>query len=105
MGTCLSRDRSNKGCMAYTADQVGVRGTNVIEDERHCPCDRDSVMSHQSQSVISQNMASTAKLALTSTVTLSTGYRMPLLGFGVFQNYDTKALRVGGIQSGLSVSA
>jgi diketogulonate reductase-like aldo/keto reductase len=31
-----------------------------------------------------------SKLTLTSTVKLSTGYTMPLLGFGVYQNYDTK---------------
>nr|GAT56282.1 predicted protein [Mycena chlorophos] len=29
-------------------------------------------------------------LTLTSTVKLSTGYTMPLLGFGVYQNYDAK---------------
>ncbi|KAF9529226.1 NADP-dependent oxidoreductase domain-containing protein [Crepidotus variabilis] len=31
------------------------------------------------------------KLALNSIVTLPTGHPMPLLGFGVYQNYDTKA--------------
>jgi len=35
MGAGLSGDGSDKGCMAYTADQVRVWGTNVIEDERH----------------------------------------------------------------------
>ncbi|KAF7432780.1 hypothetical protein PC9H_004723 [Pleurotus ostreatus] len=32
-----------------------------------------------------------AALALESVVKLSSGYTMPLLGFGVYQNYDTKA--------------
>ncbi|KAJ6587071.1 Aldo/keto reductase [Mycena vulgaris] len=31
-----------------------------------------------------------AALSLTSTVRLSTGFHMPLLGFGVYQNYDAK---------------
>ncbi|KAF8160765.1 NADP-dependent oxidoreductase domain-containing protein [Crassisporium funariophilum] len=32
-----------------------------------------------------------AKLTPTSTIRLSTGHTMPLLGFGVYQNYDAKA--------------
>ena len=31
-----------------------------------------------------------SKLALTPTIKLSSGYPMPLLGFGVYQNYDAK---------------
>ena len=36
-------------------------------------------------------MAAPADLTLASTVKLSSGYEMPRLGFGVYQNYDTTA--------------
>jgi len=37
---------------------------------------------------MTSSSSSGEKLAIYSTVTLSTGYKMPLLGFGVYQNKD-----------------
>lgn len=47
----LGRDRSNEGCATYTANQVRVRGTDVVEDERHlwdlkADCDWSDILRH-----------------------------------------------------------
>ncbi|KAF9050003.1 NADP-dependent oxidoreductase domain-containing protein [Panaeolus papilionaceus] len=42
------------------------------------------------------------KLTLNSSVTLSTGYKMPLLGFGVYQNYTTKDSCLQAFKAGYS---
>jgi hypothetical protein len=41
-----------------------------------------------------------AKLTIHSTVTLSTGYKMPLLGFGVFQNKDATPSVIEALKAG-----
>jgi len=40
------------------------------------------------------------KLTIHSTVTLSTGYKMPLLGFGVYQNQDAKPSVIEAFRAG-----
>jgi diketogulonate reductase-like aldo/keto reductase len=40
------------------------------------------------------------KLTINSTVKLSSGYEMPLLGFGVYQNYDTAATTLEAFKAG-----
>jgi hypothetical protein len=39
-------------------------------------------------------------LSLSSTITLSSSHEMPLLGFGVFQNYDAKASVIEAFKAG-----
>jgi len=41
-----------------------------------------------------------SKFALTSTVKLSSGHTMPLLGFGVFQSGETKATVLEAFKAG-----
>jgi hypothetical protein len=44
--------------------------------------------------------SSNDKLTINSTVTLSTGHKMPLLGFGVFQNQDAKPSVIEAFKAG-----